>query len=367
MIGIVDDVFAHALLDTPYGRIPSRNVEVNGEMLQALSRLYWLTGEEKYLDWAVRIGDYYLLGDNHPARGTSLRLRDHGCEILDGMGELYVTLHFSRPEKKEQYNKLIHELYDCVLALGRNEHGLLYNVINPREGTHDAGLCDTWGYNYYGIYSVYLVDKTPEYLEAVRFVLGNLPKHYMGPFNFRNSVSADEYADLTEGGINLYNRERVKGVEDWIDIQIRRMWSKQQPSGVIEGWHGDGNSARTSLMYALWKTQGLTIEPWREDVRVGAVEKDGILYISLAADESWSGKLKFDRPRHRDYFRLPIDFTRINQFPEWFTVGADEAFQVEAPEHAEESLHAGKNLHTGLEVKLEPNRELRLVVRRKER
>ena len=259
MIGIVDDIFAHAQFDTPYGKIPTKNVEVNGEMLQALSRLYWFTGDDKYLDWAVRIGDYYLLGDNHPARGTSLRLRDHGCEITDGMGELYVTLSYARPEKRKQYEKPIHELYDCVLKLGRNEHGMLYNIINPKEGAHDPNLCDTWGYNYYGIYSAWLVDKTPEYLEAVRFVMGNLPKHYMKPF----AVGADTNADLIEGGINLYNRERVKGIDKWLDTHIHNMWAQQQPDGVIEGWHGDGNSARTSLMYALWKTKGLTIEPWR--------------------------------------------------------------------------------------------------------
>ena len=68
-----------------------------------------------------------------------MRLRDHGCEITDGMGELYVTLSYARPEKRKQYEKPIHELYDCVLKLGRNEHGMLYNIINPSEGTHTPG------------------------------------------------------------------------------------------------------------------------------------------------------------------------------------------------------------------------------------
>ena len=47
MIGIVEDIFAHAQFDTPYGKIPTKNVEVNGEMLQALSRLYWFTGRRQ--------------------------------------------------------------------------------------------------------------------------------------------------------------------------------------------------------------------------------------------------------------------------------------------------------------------------------
>ena len=28
------------------------------------------------------------------------------------------------------------------------------------------------------------------------------------------------------------------------------MWTIQKPDGIIEGWHGDGNFARTAIMYA---------------------------------------------------------------------------------------------------------------------
>jgi hypothetical protein len=72
MIAIVDDTWKHAQVETPFGRIPSDNVEVNGELLQTLSRLYFQTGDGKYLEWAIRLGDYYLL--DSPARS---RLRDH--------------------------------------------------------------------------------------------------------------------------------------------------------------------------------------------------------------------------------------------------------------------------------------------------
>jgi len=61
MLNILDDIWKNASVETEYGRIPSTSQEVNGEMLQTLSRVYWMTGERKYLDWAVRLGDYYLL------------------------------------------------------------------------------------------------------------------------------------------------------------------------------------------------------------------------------------------------------------------------------------------------------------------
>ena len=77
MLGILDDMWKHAAVDTPYGKIVSKNVELNGELLQTLSRVYWMTGQERYLDWACRLGDYYLLGGHHPTRDFArLRQRD---------------------------------------------------------------------------------------------------------------------------------------------------------------------------------------------------------------------------------------------------------------------------------------------------
>src|SRR5690606_11330946 len=135
MIEIVDDIWKEAPVETPYGRIPSDSHEINGEMLQVLSRVYWMTGDRKYLDWAIRLGDYYLLGDHHPTRDSDrLRLRDHGCEIVSGLTELYATLHFADPDKKQTYRDPIYEMLERLLEVGRNEHGLFYNVINPQTG-----------------------------------------------------------------------------------------------------------------------------------------------------------------------------------------------------------------------------------------
>jgi hypothetical protein len=109
------------------------------------------------------------------------------------------------------------------------------------------------------------------------------------------------------------------------------IFEHQHPDGIIEGWYGDGNSARTAIMYALWKTQGITASPWREDVKLGAdLGPDGTLRIFVQADWAWTGQLRFDRPRHHDVLHLPIDYPRINQFPEWFTVEATARYEVTA-------------------------------------
>ena len=361
MIGLIDDLWKHAAVATPAGPIPSRVLEVNGDLLQACSRLYWFTGRERYLDWAIRLGDYYLLGTNHPSRDLPrLRFVDHDCEIINGLSELYFAVARARPDKKRAYEAPLHELYDRSLAVGRNADGLLYATIDPRTGATDGSLCDTWGYNYNGLYTAFLVDGTSAYRDAVRHVLSNLGPRYFGrPWL---EQSQDGIADAVEGALNLYQREPVPAAAAWIDHEMRELWACQQPDGTIERWHGDGNFARTSILYALWKTQGIHLEPWRPDVRVGTVREGDRLLIHLAADQPWSGRVRFDRPRHRDFLRLPVDYPRINQFPEWSPLEGTSSYRVaEAAGGASRRLR-GRTLQRGLPMELAPGRPVLLTV-----
>lgn len=363
MIQMLDDLWKHAPVDTPYGRIVSTNQEVNGDNLQALCRVYWLTGDRKYLDWAIRLGDYYLLGDHHPTRSeTRLRLRDHGCEIVAGLCELYAAVHFVLPDKKRAYEKPVHEMLDRILEVGRNEHGLFYNQVNPQTGEHDAGLADTWGYDFNAFYTVYLIDGTAAYREATRKAMSNLNEHYRS--YAWEGVSSDGYADSIESGLNLLNREAVPGVADWLDSEIQVMWKIQKPDGVIEGWHGDGNFARTTIMYCLWKTQGVTIQPWRKDIILGADLAGDTLKIAIEADEPWQGKLIFDTPRHKTVMHMPLDWPRINQFPEWWTVRPDRTYPVYEAGSPSAKTYTGQQLHDGLPLDLQSGVPRYLWVRR---
>ena len=362
MTGILDDIWKNASIDTPYGKLPTLNFEVSGDLLQACSRIYWFTGQRKYLDWAMRLGDFYLLGTNHPTRDLKqLRLIDHGCEVVNGLTELYFAVAHALPEKKKAYEKPIHEMFDCILEKGRNADGLLYSWFNPHTGEHSTSLCDTWGYDYDGFYTVWLIDGTVAYRDAVRQALSHLKGKYVGAC--WADRSADGFADSIEGAINLFNREPVASAADWIDSQTRLMWAIQKQDGIIEGWHGDGNFARTSLMYALWKSQGATVQPWRADVRLGAVPKGDGLHLTLTADKPWEGRVMFDRPRHELMMHLPVDYTRINQFPEWFTVEAKGRYEVRLDSHRTLG-QTGAQLAAGIPLKFEGGKTLAIEVRK---
>ena len=350
MIAMLDDMWKHAPIQTSFGNIVSTNVEVNGEMLQALSRIYWMTADSKYLDWAVRLGDHYLLADHHPTRDFArLRLRDHGCEIVSGLCELYATVSVARPGKKQAYQPHIHEMLDRILEIGRNPDGLFYDVVNPQTGEIlTERIADNFGYTLNGFYTVYQIDSVEAYRKATLKALGTLKSHYKN-FDWENG-SSDGYADAIEGALNLYAREPLASTAEWLDSEIKVMWAMQQEDGIIEGWHGDGNFARTTIMYALWKTQGMTVSPWRAYIKPGAVMSGDNLIMNVTVDADWEGLLKFDPKRHKTTMHLPWDWPRINQFPEWFTTEESTQYELINLKAKTSEVFTAKQLTNGIKV-----------------
>lgn len=336
--------------------------EINGEMLQTLSRVYWMTGEQKYLDWALQIGDYYLLGERDLSEIEYLRIRDHGCEIIGGLSELYVTVHFTNPEKKELYEPALYKLLDRVLEVGRNNDGIFYNAINAKTGeVVDKNVVDNWGYVFDAYYSVWLVDKKEEYRDAVLNGFTQLNEKYR---NYKwEGNSHDGYADALESGINLYNREPVPELKSWIDSEMQVMFNMQQEDGIIGGWHGDGNFARTAIMYSLWKTQGAHVFPWRGDVVIGAEKNGAETYIVITSEKDWEGKLVFDAERHKTILNLPIDYPRINQFPEWFVAKEAEKYTLLSSQKDLSSEYTGKQLLEGISINLKAGEQLVVSVK----
>jgi len=342
----------------------SHDIEVNGEQLQVLSRLHWLTGDPKWLDYASRIGEHYLLGEGkHPADAATLRFRDHGNEIMGGLTEWMAALGTADPAKAARLKPSLHRLYDRALAIGRNDDGFFYNVVNPKSGeTIDARLADNFGYVLNGYYTLYLLDKSKTaYREAVLKMLENIEPKYSG-HDFGERM--DGRADAAEGVLNLINREPNPAAAKWVDDTMRDLWKLQREDGVIEGWHGDGNFARTTLMYGLWKSQGLTFAPYHEHLELGAVQEDGILYVSIHSGASHRGKLRFDHARHRNVFKLPVDWPRINQFPEWFTVEAAANYQIRDVATGTVTTVAGQSLIDGWPVSIGAGEVKRLAIRK---
>jgi hypothetical protein len=362
MRGIVDDIFKHAEIETPYGNIPSTNLEVNGELLQILPRLYSVTGEKKYLDWAHRLADHYLLLGHF----VPTKLSDHGCEIIGGLGLLFAIDSEAAPEKCRQYKPHLEYLFDEILKRGTNSDGVIIGSVQSTPGPHDgARTGDGWGYDFVGFLDYDLALQSKRYSEAIRRPLTNLLKPRYERFNWDHG-SRDNVADSVEGGLYLLRRFPTPEGFVWADREIATMLVDHTDPERLWGTHKlEANTVRTVLIHTMLHTRNTLARPWQQGLLLGAAPVGEGICIFMESDKPYEGRIVFDIPRHRLYMGFTQDWPRMNAVPEWFTVEPDDEhrYTVENVDASSNQDYTGKSLAAGLPVKLEANKPLRLVVR----
>ncbi|MCF7974620.1 MAG: hypothetical protein K9N55_12445 [Phycisphaerae bacterium] len=351
---IQDEIWASPTIDTPYGRIPSTNLEVNGEQIQALARLYTMTGEKKYLEWAERLADYYLLqGDFVPTR-----LRDHGCEIIGGLGLLLGVESMHNPAKAQQYMPHMKKMLDTVLEKGTNADGIMHDTLGP-----SGRLSDGWGYNYVAYLCYDMVADKPVYRAHIQQVLRNLAKPAYRDHPWEGD-SIDGFADSVEGGLYLMNRLPVREGLAWADHEVAaNIVYTDKPDHLWGTMKLQSNGVRTAIMHALMHTRGVIARPWQQGLTLGASQTRDGLTIVFKSDRAYKGKLVFDIPRHRTYMGFKYDWPRMNTLPEWFTVESDTLYTVKNMTTGSDRTWTGKQLHQGLPVELSAGIEMRLLIK----
>ncbi len=381
MLGIVDALIEYAPYETPYGRVPSVSDEVNGELLQALSRLSFLTRDERYIEQGLSIADFYFkevipksnglpahmwdLEKGQPASDVFV-LSDHGNEIVGGLSEFVLFLKETKHPRFEEFKKPMADLIDTLLTYGLNEDGVWYGSIVPstRE-IKDKRHAHCWGYLFNGVYTTYLITGEERFLEATKRAMQAVtakPTYLDDPDGSGRNYGSNAYSDAIESAVVFLNRIPDSEMSEVLDVCVKRFLGRQRPDGIIEDWYGDGNYVRTALMVALMKSQGTWIEPWRNDVQLGAVTAgDGVL-IALKSDTPWQGCLRFDIPRHKANFNLPVNYTRLNEFPEWFTVDQDHLYSIVIDDN-EALIRTGGELVQGLEVEIQYNKPVSITVK----
>ena len=81
--------------------------------------------------------------------------------------------------------------------------------------------------------------------------------------------------------------------------------------------------------------------------------------------ENWTGVLRFDRPRHRDYVGLPHNYARINEFPEWYPIDGMKGYVVDFGGRRTTRLGAELQRGLALSIKKRHRPELRVWPLRK--
>jgi len=374
--GIAEDIIRQAPYATPRGRLPSASSEVNGNMLQVLTRLAWKTGDARWLEAALAIGDFYLL-DVLPRTGylpphlwdfpseqpasPAFVLSDHGNEIAGGLSELFLLVGERRPDKARQYREPFLQMLDRLLEKGRNPDGLWVSRLKiPSGEITDPRHAHCWGYMFNAIYTAYLATGEARYREATEKALaavGRRPHYLFDDAGHGRGWGANAYSDSIEGALVLLQRMPRPETEQAVHAAVRKFFDRQRPDGIIEDWYGDGNFIRTALMYALWLTQGTHLEPWREDLQIGAAREGQRLWLWLRAERPWKGRICLDYPRHRDHWRMARNYPRLNEWPEWYVVEQDCFYNLRVGDGAETKL-LGTDLVAGVALELSAGRGL---------
>jgi hypothetical protein len=361
MRGIVDDLFKHARIDTPYGKIPSTNLEVNGELLQILPRLYSITDDRKYLDWAHRLADHYLKqGDFIPKK-----LSDHGCEIIGGLGLLLAVDSTASPDKFEEYKAPFTYMCDEIILRGTNSDGIIVAELHPTPGPHDNALIrDGWGYDYVGFLDYDQATGEARFRNQIESALGSLLKPRYLNFNW-DHYSRDNIADSVEGALYLLRRIPVPQAFVWADREIATCLVNHADLNRLWGTHKlEANTVRTVLIHTMLHTRNTIARPWRQGLRLGAAPCGDGICVFMESNKVYEGRLQFDVPRHRITMGFQQDWPRMNAVPEWFTVEPDNAhvYDVENVDGGGRRVISGKSLSEGLPIRLEPGKPLRVVV-----
>jgi hypothetical protein len=343
MVDVVSDAMAQAPVTSRFGKLPASDTELNGDFLQALTRLAAMSGDRTFLDDARRIGDAYVdevLPGNSGVPGMQwdftahtgdhrLRLRDHGNETVVGLTLLLALEHQIGSDRVERYRVAVQRMLDRILQSALPD-GMLYNEVDAATlAPLQQGLSDNWGYVYGAVYTYYQITGETKYRDAVRRVLSGLAA-------YRNYVwepgrnlplgSFDGYADSIESAIYLVNREPVPQALDWIESEMKVMLGMQRADGLIEDWYGEGNFNRTALLYAYMKSLGVRPAQWEPGVRVGAVRDGSRLLVSVTAPAP--RPIRFDFARHRRVMNLEKNWVRLNEFPEWYTVEESGLYRI---------------------------------------
>ncbi len=391
MIAGTDAVLEAAYFESRYGLLPSNGTETNGELLQVLTRLYWLTKDEAYLEMAERIGDAYLLeilpnNNGLPAdywdfsahvplrederfrpaaeqfAQSPLRLVDHGGEIIPGLAELYFLEKVQNRPKADQYQEPLQNFLDLLLETGRTKDGLWYESVDVNTGEPlSDNLADTWGYILNAYHTFDLAEGTDTYTPEIEWTMMAVTK--MKSIEWEGQLQ-DGYADSIESMLYMLPWFNLPEAHQWVDDEIEVMFLKQNPNGFVEGWYLDGNFVRTALLYALYKTQGVSVSPWQETIQLGAVldNQENTLYLYLSTQKNWQGDIMFDFPRHRLFWDLPFEYPRLNSLPEWYTVEPEGSYLVINLHTGEEVITTGQQLIDGLAISLAANEVLQLAI-----
>ena len=346
----------------------SGSTETLGNMLQSLSRLYVMSGEKRYLDAAEEIGDALLLD---PKNDTFQKMverrdsfRDHGCEMIPGLAELFVVECRLKSDRAKSYREPLMKVLDQILETSAHpDTGLFCGDLDKNGNTVWLQPPDTWGYVLFSYENFDRATGTDRYRKAIekpiRWLLENrknFEKNKRAKL-WPHSAHRDTWSDSHESMVILANRlgifdQQVFDWLDWMTLQSEHRKHLDKQYGPYINAHDDGSTGRCLCTHMMACSQGVRHEPFQAGLRIGGMPFGDGLVLSLESPRPYQGKLRFERPRGV-YPAGTLDWARLNEMPEWFIVEPDKKYIVTL-NTSQEMVTLGKELIDGLSVGLKP-------------
>ncbi len=172
----------------------------------------------------------------------------------------------------------------------------------------------------------------------------------------------DDWSDSYESMIGLWKHypelPRVFGWLQFMTERHRSGWMEEY--GPFSGDHFDGSTMRRLALHMNLALQGVRTIPYTEKLRLGGFEKNGQLFLHAESEAPWTGRLCFDWPRS-EYKAAKIDWARINEMQEWYTVRPQLRYDVAVDGERPITL-SGKQLIDGFPIELKPGRVRRIHI-----
>ena len=264
---------------------------------------------------------------------------------------------------------MLRELLDRCLQAGTHpETGLFYHSANLGQPNPGAGKAnDCWGYVLFSYANYDLAMGEDRYRTAIekpmRWLAQNHPDfHQVKDTLWPDADSSDCWSDSYESMVILWKRYPISGGFEWLDWatrqHIHRRHGKTRQYGPFTGGHFDGSTGRTLCAHMMVCSQGVRTVPFVEGLRLGSVQDDGELFLTMESDKRWEGKLCFDCPRDEQR-GATADWARVNEAPLWFVARPEREYRVTV-DGAKPIEVTGKRLIEGLNMAVRP-REVRKI------
>lgn len=384
---VVRCVLAHSAEPSPFGLLPSSDSEVNGNMLQVLCRLGCEAGGDEHAESAASIASAVIetmLPANHglPARAfrydrgqaldATVMLRDHGNELIPGLGEAYALAVSLRDDaawaaRAACWREPLLAMYERILAVGIRDDGLLVSAVDASTGRHlDPRPNDNWGYIACGALALIGALEREGNIEAPRAAallkrLDLLAAAAAASDDIEwEAGTHDGEADTIESALYFaaYRPSSAEELLPWVHRRIGKLFAHQRDDGFVGGTYLDGNFMRTAMLYAEACGGGWMLSPPSDGVSIGLACKDGDCVLILRSLRAYAGTLKCPGRWTGRGPRLAWDWPRINSWPRWSVgenmIAVESATGLAQPPNLDE-------LRSGLALRLEPGD--RVVIR----